>query len=222
MNKKQQILNTLNEQGLMPLFFNADKQVSIEIVKCLYAAGVRIIEYTNRGAEAVDNFKAIKKIAVAEMPDIFLGIGTIKNSSDAESFIDAGADFLVSPALADDVYVTATAANILWIPGCMTPTEILKAEKWNINLVKLFPGNVLGIDFVKAVKELFPAIQFMPTGGVDTTKENISEWFAAGVAAVGMGSKLITKNFIEGRNYDGIRDSTKQILDIIKNIKQKN
>ena len=222
MNKKQQILNTLNEQGLMPLFFNANKQVSIEIVKCLYAAGVRIIEYTNRGAEAIDNFKAIKKIAVAEMPDIFLGIGTIKNSSDAESFIDAGADFLVSPALADDIYVTATAANILWIPGCMTPTEILKAEKWNINLVKLFPGNVLGVDFVKAVKELFPAIQFMPTGGVDTTKENISEWFAAGVTAVGMGSKLITKNFIEGRNYDGIRDSTKQVLDIIKNIKQKN
>ena len=222
MNKKQQILNTLNEQGLMPLFFNADKQVSIEIVKCLYAAGVRIIEYTNRGAEAIDNFKAIKKIAVAEMPDIFLGIGTIKNSSDAENFIDAGADFLVSPALADDVYVTATAANILWIPGCMTPTEILKAEKWNINLVKLFPGNLLGVDFVKAVKELFPAIQFMPTGGVDTTKENISEWFAAGVAAVGMGSKLITKNFIEDRNYDGIRDSTKQVLDIIKNIKQKN
>ena len=222
MDKKQQILNTLNEQGLMPLFFNADKQVSIEIVKCLYAAGVRIIEYTNRGAQAIDNFKAIKKIAVAEMPDIFLGIGTIKNSSDAENFIDAGADFLVSPALADDVYVTATAANILWIPGCMTPTEILKAEKWNINLVKLFPGNVLGVDFVKAVKELFPAVQFMPTGGVDTTKENISEWFVAGVAAVGMGSKLITKNFIEDRNYDGIRDSTKQVLDIIKNIKQKN
>ena len=222
MDKKQQILNTLTEQGLMPLFFNVDKQVSIEIVKCLYAAGVRIIEYTNRGAEAIDNFKAIKKIAVAEMPDIFLGIGTIKNSSDAENFIDAGADFLVSPALADDVYVTATAANILWIPGCMTPTEILKAEKWNINLVKLFPGNVLGVDFVKAVKELFPAVQFMPTGGVDTTKENISEWFAAGVAAVGMGSKLITKKFIEDRNYDGIRYSTKQVLDIIKNIKQKN
>jgi 2-dehydro-3-deoxyphosphogluconate aldolase / (4S)-4-hydroxy-2-oxoglutarate aldolase len=222
MDKQQRIISTLTAQGMLPLFFNKEESVSISIVKSLYEAGIRIIEYTNRGEAALENFKAIKKTALNEMPDLLVGVGTIKNSNEASSFINAGADFLISPALADDVYETAIAENILWIPGCMTPTEILKAEKWGINLVKLFPGNVLGVDFLKAVKELFPAMQFMPTGGVDATKENISEWFAAGVTAVGMGSKLITKEFIAEKNYESISVITKSVLEIIKSVKQKN
>src|SRR5690242_14293276 len=99
--------------------------------------------------------------------------------------------FLISPAYVDEVFDVAAEKNILWIPGCMTSTEINKAELKSITMVKLFPGSLLGPSYVTAIKEIFPAIQFMPTGGVSLDKNNLEDWFKAGVAAVGMGSKLI-------------------------------
>ena len=222
MDKRLEIVKTLNTQGLMPLFFNADLKISIAVLKALYSAGVRIVEYTNRGPEALSNFKKLKTLAQNEMPELFLGIGTIKNQHQANLFIDAGADFLVSPALAEDVFDAAYNAKILWIPGCMTVTEILKAENFGLTLVKLFPGNVLGPAFVSAIKDLFPDMQFMPTGGVDTTAENIAQWFSAGVCAVGMGSKLITSTVSTDSDYQKITTSTKSVLDIIHTIKSVN
>jgi 2-dehydro-3-deoxyphosphogluconate aldolase/(4S)-4-hydroxy-2-oxoglutarate aldolase len=101
----------------------------------------------------------------------------------------------------------------------MTPTEVLKAESFGLSLVKLFPGNVLGPDFVKAIKDLFPEMKFMPTGGVETTKENLTEWFASGVIAVGMGSKLITSESLKEKKYNSISENTKAVLEIIRSIK---
>ena len=219
MDKRSEIIQILNIQGLMPLFFNADIEISGNVLKALYTAGVRIVEYTNRGPEALANFKILKSLAENEMPDLFLGIGTIKNNHQANLFIDAGADFLISPALAEDVFDAAYNSKTLWIPGCMTVTEILKAENYGLTLVKLFPGNVLGPSFVTAIKNLFPAMQFMPTGGVDTTAENISQWFHSGVCAVGMGSKLISNSVIENRDYQKITNTSKAVLQIIASIK---
>ena len=219
MDKRSEIIQILNIQGLMPLFFNADIEISGNVLKALYTAGVRIVEYTNRGPEALANFKILKSLAENEMPDLFLGIGTIKNNHQANLFIDAGADFLISPALAEDVFDAAYNSKTLWIPGCMTVTEILKAENYGLTLVKLFPGNVLGPSFVTAIKGLFPAMQFMPTGGVDTTAENISQWFHSGVCAVGMGSKLISNSVIENRDYQKITNTSKAVLQIIASIK---
>ena len=219
MIKQKQIVQLLNQQGLMPLFFDADANKSIAVMEALYNGGVRIIEYTNRGAEALDNFVIMRKVTNEKYPDLFLGAGTIKDAHTAHDFIKAGADFLVSPALAMDVSEMAKANEILWIPGCMTPTEILQAEKAGIKLVKLFPGNVLGVAFMQAIKELFPAMQFMPTGGVDTTIENIQAWFAAGVCAVGMGSKLITASALQQNNYTAINQTVKEVLYKIQSIK---
>ena len=219
MDKRTAITEKLNEQGLMPLFFNADVEVSRSVLKALYTAGVRIVEYTNRGEAALENFKALKTLADAEMPGLFLGIGTIKDEQAANVFINAGADFLVSPALAEDVFDVAYNNKILWIPGCMTPTEILKAEGFGLSLVKLFPGNVLGPGYVHAIKELFPAMQFMPTGGVETSEENLAAWFASGVCAVGMGSKLITTQLLKEKNYDSISKNAKAVLDTVQQIK---
>lgn len=222
MDKRLKIIQTLNTQGLMPLYFNADLKISIDVLKALYTAGVRIVEYTNRGAEALNNFKGLKSLALNEMPDLFLGIGTIKNQHQANLFIDAGADFLVSPALAEDVFDAAYNSKTLWIPGCMTVTEILKAENFGLTLVKLFPGNVLGPAFVTAIKDLFPAMQFMPTGGVDTTAGNIAQWFSAGVCAVGIGSKLISSNLSDDSDFSKITMDTQSVLDIIYTIKSAN
>jgi len=220
MSKKDNILGMLNQQGLMPLYFHEDETTCIELMEALYSAGVRLLEFTNRGPAALNNFSAMKKVAAEKYPDMFLGAGTIKDSGDAEAFVKAGADFLISPALAKDVFKVAEKEHVLWMPGCMTPTEILKAEKLGVPLVKLFPGNVLGPGYMAAIRELFPKMKFMPTGGVETTHENIKAWFDAGVTAVGMGSKLLTKNVIANKQYDELITHTKEVLAIINDCKK--
>jgi 2-dehydro-3-deoxyphosphogluconate aldolase/(4S)-4-hydroxy-2-oxoglutarate aldolase len=219
MSKQDDVLSFIPKQAVLPLFFHKDEQVSIDVLRALYNAGVRAVEYTNRGAEALVNFAAMRSVCDAEMKDLYLGIGTIKNVEMANAFIDAGADFLVSPVFDAGVADVAYLNKILWVPGCMTPTEIHEAEKAGCKLVKLFPGNVLGPGFVGAIKELFPSLQFMPTGGVELEEANLKSWFASGVVAVGMGSKLITKQILQEKNYALLSANTKEALRIVQEIK---
>jgi 2-dehydro-3-deoxyphosphogluconate aldolase/(4S)-4-hydroxy-2-oxoglutarate aldolase len=221
MDKKAEILKLVPEQGVLPLFFNKDTEVSIEVLKALYNAGVRTIEYTNRGEAALVNFTAMVKVRDAELPGLYLGIGTIKNAEQAEAFVAAGADYLISPGLVPEVVEVAKKHDILYVPGAMSPSEIIAAENMGITFVKLFPGNILGPGFVSAVKEVFPALKFMATGGVELEEANLKAWFASGVAAVGMGSKLITKKLLEEKNYEQLAADTVKALQIIKEIKAK-
>ena len=221
MDKKNEILKLIPEQGVLPLFFYKDTEVSIEVLRALYKAGIRAVEYTNRGEAALKNFGEMKKASEKEMPGMFLGVGTIKNAASAQGFIDAGADYLISPGLVEDAIAVADKHNMLWVPGCMTPSEIIKAEQLGAKMVKLFPGNILGPGFMSAIKELFPNLLFMPTGGVEVEKSNIGGWFKAGVCAVGMGSKLITKEALEGKDYEGITKATKEAMDIIAEVRGK-
>lgn len=205
------------EQGILPLFYHDDIEVCIELTKALYSAGIRAIEFTNRGEKALANFTELVKIRNHSMPDLLLAVGTIKNPSQAKAFIHAGADVLISPVF-DEEIADFTRDKILWIPGCMTPTEIHLAEKAGCKVIKLFPGNVLGTGFVEAIKPLFPNLKFVVTGGVDATSENLTAWFNAGVVAVGMGSKLITKDSINHRKYEQLSLQTSEILTIIKTL----
>jgi 2-dehydro-3-deoxyphosphogluconate aldolase/(4S)-4-hydroxy-2-oxoglutarate aldolase len=154
------------------------------------------------------------------MKDMLLGVGTIKNAKQAEDYVNVGADFLVSPGFIPEVVDYANSQNIFYAPGCMTPGEIIAAENKGITFIKLFPGNLLGPEFVSTIKDIFPKLLFMPTGGVDTTKENIESWFKAGVCAVGMGSKLISKKLMEQKDYDTIERLTKEVLETIRSIKK--
>ncbi|MDB5190629.1 MAG: bifunctional 4-hydroxy-2-oxoglutarate aldolase/2-dehydro-3-deoxy-phosphogluconate aldolase [Segetibacter sp.] len=221
MDKKAQILKLVPEQGVLPLFFHKDAEVSVEVMRALYKGGIRALEYTNRGEAAFVNFKRMKEVRDSEMPDMMLGIGTIKNGQQAREFIEAGADYIISPGFVKDAADEAAKAGLLYVPGCMTPTEIIAAEQYGIQFIKLFPGNILGPDFMAAIKELFPNLIFMPTGGVDLDKENIAGWFKAGVKAVGMGSKLISKTLLEEKNYSKIAELTKEVVGIINSIKNK-
>jgi 2-dehydro-3-deoxyphosphogluconate aldolase/(4S)-4-hydroxy-2-oxoglutarate aldolase len=219
MINKTELLEVIKQQGILPLYFNKDTDVSINLLKALYSAGIRTVEYTNRGEAALKNFAEMKKVCDAELPGMYLGVGTIKDAPSAQAFIDAGADYIISPGLVEDAAELAEKLNILWVPGCMTPSEIIKAEKLGAKLVKLFPGNILGPSFLSAIKELFPNLLFMPTGGVELDKANISGWFKAGVCAVGMGSKLVTKDIIENKKYDELIAATKEALEIVKSCK---
>lgn len=219
MSKKEEVLRVIPEQGILPLYFNKDAQVSIDLLKALYSAGIRAVEYTNRGEAALENFKKMREVIDAEMPGMYLGVGTIKDAASAQAFIDAGADYIISPGLVDDVAEVSDKNGMLWVPGCMTPTEIIKAEKMGAKFVKLFPGNILGPSFLAGIKELFPNLLFMPTGGVDLGRDNIQGWFKAGVCAVGMGSKLVTKDIMENKKYDELVTLTKEVIETIKSVR---
>lgn len=218
MTKIQTVTNAIVNQGILPLYYNDDETVTLDILKSLYKAGIRAVEYTSRGESALSNFKKMIEIRNAEMPEMLLGIGTIKNLQQAEEYYEIGADFFISPGFVAEVAAFLIPKDILYSPGCMTPTEIITAEAAGVTFVKLFPGNALGAGFMSAIKDVFPNLKFMPTGGVDTTKESIESWFKAGVSAVGMGSKLISKDLMAAQDYTTIENETKKVLEIIQTL----
>lgn len=218
-DKKLSIQQTILSQKILPLFYADDEEVSVSILKALYEAGIRTVEYTNRGDHALRNFKVLKHICEAELKDMQLGIGTIKTSDEATAFMDAGADYIISPGMVKAVADSARKNEWLYIPGCMTPTELIQAESSGATLVKVFPGNVLGTGFVSAVKELFPHLRFIITGGVEPDEANLTAWFAAGASAVGMGSKLITKDILQTKDYAKLSSLTKKALQIVQFIR---
>ena len=210
MESKEEIIQVIIDQGMLPLFFHKSEIVSAGVVRALYRAGVRVIEYTNRGEAALKNFKILKELQASEMPDLLLGIGTIKTAMEATEFAKAGADFIVAPIVNPDVAAVATKHQLLWIPGCMTPTEIHTAQSLGAKLIKIFPANILGPAYISSIKDLFPGQLFLPTGGVKLERENIKAWFKSGVCAVGIGSKLITKEVMENGDYEQLyKDTTR-------------
>ena len=219
MDTKNELLKLIPQQGVLPLYFYKDTEVSVEVLKSLYKAGIRAVEYTNRGEAALQNFKKMREVCNSELSGMYLGIGTIKNATMPQTYIDAGADYIICPGLVEEVAEVADKNNMLWVPGCMTPSEIIRAENMGAKMIKLFPGNILGPAFMSAIKELFPGLLFMPTGGVDLDKENIAGWFKAGVCAVGMGSKLVSKSLLEQKDYSKIEALTKQAIDMVNSVR---
>ncbi len=219
MDKKKKLTDLVIDQGILPLYFHNDAGVSAEILRALYRAGIRVVEYTNRGDNAIDNFLQLRRVADKELPGLLLGAGTIRNKIEATEFINEGANFLVCPGVIESVAALAHANGLLWVPGCMTATEIIMADDLGAQLIKLFPGSLLGPSYVSAMREIFPGLLFMPTGGVETTEENLSSWFSSGAAAVGLGSKLISKNLLETKDYEGIESLTRQTLQMVRAIR---
>jgi len=216
---KQQILNRITEQGILPLFYHADPERSLKIVEILFRAGCQTIEYTNRGPDAFENFSYLHKQIQTLCPGLSLGIGTVKTAGEARAFISAGADFVICPVVNSDVANECGDANVLWIPGCLTPTEVFEAEKHQASFVKIFPAQVVGAGYIGAIRELFPQMQFMPTGGVEISRENLNAWFTEGVSAVGMGSKLISKEMLNGQDLNILHDRAVEALKLVAEVR---
>ena len=219
MHKSQQVIGAIVTQGLLPLYFNQDVDKSLAILRSLYSAGIKVVENTNRGEAALENFKQLINVRNLEMNDLIIGVGTIKNMQQALDFLEAGADFLVSPGYLPDVASYCVSKDIMFGPGCMTPTEIIAAENAGIKFIKLFPGDLLGVGFLKGIKEIFPQLVFMPTGGVDATEESIASWFNTGASAVGMGGKLVSKALMEAGDTKAIEEKAREVLKLIQKIR---
>lgn len=216
----QNTIDIISEQGILPLYFNTDENISIEVLRSLYSVGIRAVEYTNRGSQALSNFEKMVAVRNTEMPEMLLGIGTIKNLDQAKEFHAVGADFFISPGFVPEVSDFLKSKEILYAPGCMTPTEIIAAENAGIKFIKLFPGNILGPEFLSSIKDVFPSLIFMVTGGVDTTHTSINSWFSAGASAVGLGSKLISKKRMEEGDFNLIENEVKKAIEIVQIIQK--
>jgi 2-dehydro-3-deoxyphosphogluconate aldolase / (4S)-4-hydroxy-2-oxoglutarate aldolase len=207
---KEKIIQAIVQQGVLPLYFHPDEEISVKILQALYESGIRVIEYTNRGKQALKNFRSIKKETYKQFPDLILGLGTVMDPKTAGKGIQNGADFLVTPGYTRELSKFADNENMLWIPGCITPTELFLAQDDGWQLVKLFPASTVGPGFIKSVKEVFPDLLYMPTGGVNN--ENMESWFRAGVSAVGMGSSLVSHEIVENKNFDLLKSNTGTVL----------
>jgi 2-dehydro-3-deoxyphosphogluconate aldolase/(4S)-4-hydroxy-2-oxoglutarate aldolase len=215
---KQQILDAMKSTGMIPVFYNADIEIAKGVVDAAYKGGVRVFEFTNRGGNAFDVFTQLLK-HIEQYPDLILGIGTIMDGAMAKKFIDTGAHFIVSPILKAETGAVCKQHDIIWIPGCATLTEIVTGKELGADVIKIFPGSVLGPGFVSSVLPVIPGYQLMPTGGVEPTEKNLSAWFKAGVVCVGMGSQLFTKEIMAEKNWALLEKNVKETLAIIKNIR---
>ena len=200
----QKVYQTLAGAPIVPVFYNPDATLTCQIIKACYDGGIRAFEFTNRGEKAKEVFKVLREYISTNYPEMALGIGTVFNALQAEEFITLGADFVVQPCTSTDVAEVCAAQNIAWMPGAMTVSEVYNASLLGAEIVKIFPGNVVGPGFVKALKGPLPNVKVMVTGGVEPTTDSLQEWFVAGVSAVGIGSQLFPKEVIEAGDFEEI------------------
>ena len=214
-----EVAQVMKDTGLVPLFFNSDIEVSKKVLKACYDGGARLLEFTARGDFALEVFTALTKYAIAELPGMIMGVGSVTDAAAASQYMLNGANFIVTPVLREDIALVCNRRKVLWSPGCGSLTEIARAEELGCEIVKLFPGGIYGPNFVKAIKGPCQWTSIMPTGGVAPTRENLEGWFNAGVTCVGMGSKLIAKDSNGNYNYEKIENMTRDALQIIKELR---
>jgi len=206
------VLTTTIETGVVPLFYHNDPDVAAGVIQACLDGGVRCIEFTNRGdgahlvfAELMKHFQDDKRL--------ILGAGTIMDPATAAMYIQLGANFIVGPNFNPDVARLCNRRKVAYTPGCATSTEISNAEELGVEICKIFPaGELGGPAFVRAVKGPMPWVRLMPTGGVTAEKENVFAWIQAGVACIGLGSKFISNEIMEKRDFSGLTENIEQIL----------
>ncbi|MFT6796829.1 MAG: 2-dehydro-3-deoxyphosphogluconate aldolase/(4S)-4-hydroxy-2-oxoglutarate aldolase [Maribacter sp.] len=214
-----EVATLMKETGMVPLFYHSDIALGKKVLKACYDGGARLMEFTARGDFAFEVFSELNKYAIAELPGMILGVGSITDAGAASMFMQMGANFIVTPSLREDIAIVCNRRKVLWSPGCGSLTEINKAEELGCEIIKLFPGSTYGPGFVKAIKGPQPWTNIMPTGGVSTEESNLKGWFDAGVTCVGMGSQLISKEVLANKDFKGLEKKVRDTLNLIKKLR---
>jgi|TARA_B110000495_G_C23011671_1_gene598416 2-dehydro-3-deoxyphosphogluconate aldolase/(4S)-4-hydroxy-2-oxoglutarate aldolase len=216
-----EVASAMKETGMVPLFFSSDLELSKKVLKACYDGGARLMEFTARGDFAHEVFGELTKYAITNLPGMIMGVGSVTDGAAASLYMQLGANFIVTPVLREDIAVVCNRRKVLWSPGCGSLTEISRAEELGCEIVKLFPGSTYGPGFVKAIKGPQPWTSIMPTGGVNTSEENLSGWFDAGVTCVGMGSQLISKEVLANQDFESLKHTVAKTLALIQKLKKK-
>src|SRR5699024_10961448 len=146
------VASVMEQTGLVPLFYHDDIEISKKVLRACYQGGARLLEFTNRGDFAHQVFGELNKFAAAELPEMIMGVGSVADAPAASLYMQLGANFIVSPALHEDIATVCNRRKVLWGPGCGTVTEVSRAEEFGAEIVKIFPAGQLGPGFGKAVK----------------------------------------------------------------------
>ena len=220
--KRLEILNAMIESGVVPVFYHRDLEVAKKIVKAVAGGGARLVEFTNRGDHAYQVFSGLVKWSELELPEIILGVGSILDPGTAALYINSGANFIVGPVLNAEVAKVCNRRKIPYSPGCGSASEISQAEEYGVEICKIFPGGeVGGPAFVKNILGPMPWTLLMPTGGVEATRESIEAWFRAGVACVGIGSKLISAERVAAGDFETLSRKTADLLGWIQEVRRR-
>ena len=214
------VLNSMLETGMVPVFYNKDVEIATKVVQALLDGGVRCIEFTNRGDQAHLVFgELVRRFQDDERA--ILGAGSVLDPGTASLYLQLGANFIVGPVLNPEVAALCNRRKVAYSPGCGSVSEISQAESLGVEIVKVFPGTqVGGPGFVKALRGPMPWTYIMPTGGVEPTQENMHAWFEAGVACVGMGSKLVRKDLVAAGDFETIQQMAAKTLAWIQESRQ--
>ena len=215
-----EVFKQMQESGMVPLFYHSDINVAKSVLKACYDGVARLMEFTSRGDFAHEVFIELIKFAIADLPGMILGVGSVTDAASTSLYIQYGANFVVTPVYREDIAIVCNRRKVLWSPGCGSLTEITVAEEMGCEIVKLFPGSTYGPSFVKAIKGPQPWTSIMPTGGVSTEEANLRSWFEAGVTCVGMGSKLITKELLQNKDYDKLEKTVREVLKTISAVRE--
>lgn len=213
---KKSILEQIGDKGIVAVIRARDMEEGLALAKAVYEGGVPAIEMTMTVPGAVDILKELARDA-ARM-GLILGAGTVLDSETARACILAGASYIVSPHLSEEVFRLCNRYAVPYMPGVGTVTEVVRALEMGAELVKAFPGDVLGPKFVKAVHGPIPHVKIMPTGGV--SPDNLESWFKAGVFAVGMGGAL-TKPGGRAGDYNAVRETARIVVERIAEIRSR-
>ncbi len=208
-----EVINEMLRIGVVPVFYNADLETAKKVVGACAAAGLRLIEFTNRGDNAYRVFSdLVMHFAVAD-PSVILGVGSVVDQGTGALYISGGANFVVGPVLNPELARVCNRHKISYSPGCGSASEISEAEELGAEIVKIFPGDsVGGPKFVKSILGPTPWTRIMPTGGVDTTQESLDAWFKAGVAAVGIGSNLVRAEWVKAGEFEKITELGRKVI----------
>lgn len=215
-----EVAAVMKETGLVPMFYHDDAAVAKQVLKACYDGGARLLEFTSRGDFAHEVFAELNKYATAELPGMILGVGSVTDAAAASLYMMLGANFIVTPLLREDIAIVCNRRKVLWSPGCGSIADIARAEELGCEIIKLFPGEIYGPEFIAAVKGPQPWTTIMPTGGVSPTAESLKSWFDAGASCVGIGSKLIKKDAQGNFDLAKITSTTRECIDIIQNFKK--
>jgi 2-dehydro-3-deoxyphosphogluconate aldolase/(4S)-4-hydroxy-2-oxoglutarate aldolase len=221
-HERLQTLTTMMKIGVVPVFYSPDLEVAKNVAAACVKGGCPLLEFTNRGDHAWEVFSALESFCAKQHPELILGVGSVVDPHTAALYINCGASFVVGPVLNADVARLCNRRKVPYSPGCGSASEVSAAEELGCEIVKIFPGaEVGGPGFVKNLLGPCPWSKIMPTGGVEATEESLGAWFKAGVACVGMGSNLVTKELLKAKDYAGIAENVRRTVALIAGIRSR-